>query len=45
MSRRQLYMTYNALSCGDAGQQAHYRGYVKKRMEQEEQPEALPVVI
>ncbi|GAA4469693.1 phytanoyl-CoA dioxygenase family protein [Nibrella saemangeumensis] len=39
VSRRQLYMTYNALSCGDAyaGQQAHYRGYVKKRMEQEEQ--------
>lgn len=37
-SRRQLYMTYNAASCGDAykGQQLHYRGYVKKRLEQEE---------
>lgn len=33
-SRRQLYMTYNAASCGDvyAGQQVHYRGYVTKRM-------------
>jgi 2-aminoethylphosphonate dioxygenase len=42
-SRRQLYMTYNALSCGDAyaGQQAHYRGYVKKRMEQENKTEEI----